>query len=112
MVLSEHAELWADCHENDIHIVNDDAFIPAKHTELSNWKRNDVFEEEKTVGQKCASTKWVCTLKETPDGVVPKTRLIASGFEEINTHELPKDSPTCASEYPKSWLLFVKRNCS
>lgn len=79
---SEHAELCADCHEEDVLIVND-AFMPAKHAELSNWKQNNVFEEVKDEGQKCISTRWVCTLKETPDGVVPKARLVARGFEEM-----------------------------
>lgn len=95
VVPSEHAELCADCHQEDILIVNDDAFMPAKHAELSNWKQNDVFEEVKDESQKCISTRWVCILKETPYGVVPKARLITRGFEEMNTEELPKDSPTC-----------------
>ena len=66
-------------------IVDDDAFIPAKHNELSNWRKNDIFEKVKDEGQKCISTRWVCTLKETPDGIVPKARLVARGFEERNT---------------------------
>ena len=78
--------------------MNDDVFHPAKQAELCNWKENDVFEEVSDEGQKCISTRWVCTLKETPDGVAPKARLVARGFEEINREELPKDSPTCASE--------------
>ena len=49
----------------------------------------------KDEGQKCISTRWVCTLKETPDSVVPKARLVARGFGEMNSEELPKDSPTC-----------------
>lgn len=114
MLPPEHAEICADCYKDDILIVNDDAFMQAKHTELNNWKRNDVFEEVKDEGQKCISTRWVCTLKEMPDGVIPKARLVARGFEEINTQELPKDSPTCASESlkmimavicPKKWQL-------
>lgn len=35
---SEYAGLCADCHKEDVLIVNDDAFMPAKHAELSNWK--------------------------------------------------------------------------
>lgn len=55
---SEHAEICADCYKDYILIVNDDAFMQVKHTELSNWKRNDVFEEMKDEGQKCISTRW------------------------------------------------------
>lgn len=107
VVPSDHAEVCADCHEDDIVIVNDDAFMPAKHAELCNWKRNDVFEEVKDEGQKCISMRWVCPLKESPDGVVPKARLVARGFEEMNTMKLPKDSPTCASESLKMIMAVI-----
>jgi hypothetical protein len=73
--------------------------------EISNWKR--VFEEVKDVGQKKVSTRWVCTLKETPDGRVPKARLVARGFEEFNTTNLLKDSPTCSSESLKLLMLVI-----
>ena len=91
-------------------IVDDDAFIPAKHNELSNWRKNDIFEKVKDEGQKCISTRWVCTLKETPDGIVPKARLVARGFEERNTQDLPKDSPTCASESQKMIMAVICQN--
>lgn len=45
-----------------------------------------------------ASLQGGCALKETSDGVVTKAGLVARAFEEMNTEELPKDSPTCASE--------------
>ena len=57
-----------------------------------------MFGEVKDVGQKQVSNRWVCTLKETPDGRVPKARLVDRGFEEFNTTDLPKDFPTCSSE--------------
>lgn len=80
--------------DDDVMIVNDDAFMPANQfAELSNWKQNNVFEEVKVEGQKCISTRVLKRLKETSDGVVPKARLVARGFEEINTEELQKDSP-------------------
>ena len=49
------------------------------------------------IGQKCVCTRWVCTLKETPDGMVPKARLVRKRFRELNTKDLPKDLPTCDS---------------
>lgn len=71
-----------DCYEAYMFIVNDDAFMPA-HT-LRNYKRNGVFEEVKDEGQNYISTRWVSTFKKTPDGIVPKARLNARGFEVIN----------------------------
>ncbi len=87
-------------------------FLAAKKTELDNWKRNGVFEEVKDDGQKCISTRWVCSVKETPDGVVPKARLVARGFEELNVSDLPKDSPTCASDTLRIVLAVIcQRKC-
>lgn len=57
-----------------------------------------MFEEVKDEGQECVSTRWVCTLKETITGPVPKARLVARGFEELQVSALQKDSPTCATE--------------
>lgn len=37
-VPSERAELYADCHKEDVLTVNEDAFMPAKHGELRDWK--------------------------------------------------------------------------
>ncbi|XP_062409954.1 uncharacterized protein LOC134100639 [Sardina pilchardus] len=107
MAPSEHADLCADSYEEDILLMNDDVFHSAKQAELGNWKRNDVFEEVRDEGQRCISTRWVCTLKETPDGVAPKARLVARGFEEIKTEELPKDSPTCASESLRMIMAII-----
>lgn len=85
-------------HESDVLIIEDEPFAAAKKTELDNWKSNCVFKEVKDDGQKCISTRWVCSIKETPDGIVPKARLVARGFEELNVSDIPKDSPTCASD--------------
>lgn len=67
-------------------VVKEDIFSQAKQTELDNWKRNDVFKEEKDKGQKCISTRWVCTLKETPVGIVPKAGLVeyVKNFNRLN----------------------------
>lgn len=73
MTPSEDAKSCTDRDERLV--VKEDIFSQAKQTELDNWKRNDVFKEEKDKGQKCISTRWVCTLKETPVGIVPKARL-------------------------------------
>lgn len=57
-----------------------------------------MFEEVDDKGQKCISTRWLCTLKENMNGFVPKARLVARGFEELQVTELQKDLPTWASE--------------
>lgn len=74
------------------------SFDLAKQEEMKCWRDNSVFEEVQDEGQKCISTRWVCTLKETLAGLVPKARLVARGFDELDVLELQKDSPTCASE--------------
>jgi len=91
-------ELCSDMQENDVLVTEGVSFDKAKQDEISSWKKNGVFEEVKNVGQRQVSTRWVCTLKETPDGIIPKARLVARGFEEFNTQNLQKDSPTCSSE--------------
>lgn len=75
-----------------------------------NWKQNNVFEAAKDEDQKCIPTRWMGTLKETPDGLVPKARVVARGFEEMNTEELTYVS--VGVSLTRSWLLFVKRNGS
>ena len=72
--------------------------MTAKSAELDSWKNNQVYVEKYDIGQKCISTRWICNLKETPEGIIPKARLVARGFEEFETRSLPKDSPTCATE--------------
>ncbi len=51
IIPSEHVNLCTDYNKEDILIVNDDAFIPSKHAELSNWERKDVFEGVKDEGR-------------------------------------------------------------
>lgn len=94
----------------DVLKTKDISFDVAKQQEIENWQSNGVFDEVKDLGQKCVSTRWVCTLKETTNGVVPKAQLVARGFEEVNTQELQKDSPTCASESLRLVLAVICQN--
>lgn len=96
--------------ETDVLITKDISFDAAKQDEIMNWNKNNVFEEVEDAGQKCVSTRWVCSLKETPCGIVPKARLVARGFEELNIHELQKDSPTCASDALRLLLAVICQN--
>ncbi|XP_071317640.1 CD166 antigen homolog A isoform X1 [Trachinotus anak] len=95
-----------DEHE-DVFVTKDVSFHLAKHEEIKNWTDNNVFEEVKDEGQKCISTRWVCTLKDTSTGQIPKARLVARGFEELEVSELQKDSPTCASESLRLLLAVI-----
>lgn len=84
--------------QNDVLVTEGISFDKAKQDEIGNWRKNGVFEVVQDVGQRRVSTRWVCTLKETPDGIIPKARLVARGFEEFHNKDLQKDSPTCSSE--------------
>lgn len=57
-----------------------------------------MFEEVRDEGQKCISTRWVYTFKDSPTGPLSKAQLEAQSFEELEVSELQKDSPTCATE--------------
>ena len=70
-------------------------FDKAKSKELAIWKEHDYFKEVNFTGQKCVSTRWICTLKNTADGLVPKARLVARSFEEKGLQEIPNDYPSC-----------------
>ena len=84
--------------ENNVMMLEDISFTKAKANELDSWKKNGVYMEQKDTGQKCISTRWICSLKETSEGIKHKARLVARGFEESQIEEIPKDSPTCDSE--------------
>ncbi|KAM9471315.1 uncharacterized protein ACWYII_007190 [Salvelinus alpinus] len=102
----ENREKQNDIQNDDV-LETKDVSFDSKLDELSNWRKNGVFEEVKDIGQKCVSTRWVCTLKESLTGIVPKARLVARGLEELATKQLPKDSPTCASESLRLLLTVI-----
>lgn len=89
-------------------ITENVSFDEAKMKELESWKNNKVYTEEIDKGQKCVSTRWICTLKESSDGgIKPKARLVARGFEETQTNTIPKDSPTCSTESLRMILAII-----
>lgn len=83
--------------DDSVMIFEDVSFKDAKLKELISWKNNNVYDEHKDTGQKCNSTRWICSLKDTSEGTIHKARLVARGFEEIN-RDIPKDSPTCGTD--------------
>lgn len=72
--------------------------LMAKQKELDSWIMNKVYQEVADTGLKCRSTRRVCTLKDTTESIMPKARLVAKRFEELENKEIEKDSPTCAKE--------------
>ena len=90
----------------DVFIVKDVSFADAKQAELHSWKENMVYEIVPDVGQKCISTRWICSLKELPSGVIPKARLVARGFEDHHV-DIQTDSPTCATESIRTVLAVI-----
>ena len=76
---------------------NSNAIHQAKQDEISNWVKNNVFEEVSFDNQKTISVRWVITEKMKDSKLVVKARLVARGFEEDTTN-IRKDSPTCSKE--------------
>ena len=66
--------------------------------ELNSWKTNNVYEQIPYNHEILVHVKLVCTMKETNDQQMPKTRLVVKGFEETAKDEILKDSPTCSKE--------------
>ncbi|XP_064616270.1 uncharacterized protein LOC135480371 [Liolophura sinensis] len=100
--------LSGSSHDN-VFNIEDVSFDKAKLEELESWKRNEVYVEVKDEGQRCVSTKWICTLKENAEGIQPKACLVARGFEELDK-DLPKDSPTCSSESLRLIIAMFAQN--
>ena len=72
--------------EEDFLLTNEVDFNEAKSVELDSWKQNNVYTEVEDFGQKFISTRWVCSLKSTPDVIIPKARRVARGFEEFTAN--------------------------
>ena len=96
--------------EENVMILDSVSFYEAKCNELQSWKENKVFDEISDDGQKCVSTRWICTLKETKEGIKSKARLVARGFEESQISHIPKDSPTCSTEALRIILAIMAQN--
>ncbi|PIK59085.1 hypothetical protein BSL78_03967 [Apostichopus japonicus] len=93
-----------------VFILDNLIFKEAKQEELQKWKDFAVYEEVPDSGQKCISTRWICTIKETPNGSVKKARLVARGFEDKDRNKIPTDSPTCAKESLRVLITIAAQN--
>ena len=92
---------------DNVMIVDDNTFDNAKRKELDSWMSNRVYEEVENKGQKFVTTRWVCTVKESKEGIVPKARLVARGFEDLDNGNILKDSPTCSTESLRTVLSVI-----
>ena len=88
---SSHAQ------EEDIFVVEQNTYEDAKKAELKSWFDHGVYTKVEDKGQKTISTRWICTMKEKDGTWVPKARLVARGFEEVDD-SVQRDSPTCSPE--------------
>ena len=79
-------------------LIADVSFDKAKEQEIENWSRNGVYTVVKDEGQKTISTRWIYSLKSTPNGTMQKAQLVVRGFEEDCLNDLEKASPTCSKE--------------
>lgn len=60
------------CSEDTVMMIEGVCFEKAKQEELESWQRNHVYSEVEDNGQRCVSTRWICTLKQTKQGTIPK----------------------------------------
>ena len=81
----------------EIYQVYGDCFESSKQIELENWKQNQVYDEIPHSGQKT----------NVDNKTVPKSWLVAKGFEEINHEQIPKGSPTCSKEVLQTMLALI-----
>ena len=98
----------------EVYVTEEVSFDQAKQDELTSWKNNVCKEVQKSnSNQKCISLRWEWALKETKDGIKPKARLVAQGFEEDNLSEIQKDSPTCSKDTLRAVLSIIcQRKCN
>lgn len=93
---------------DEVFELKHESFVGAKEEELNSWKEHHVYEEVPYKQQKCISVRWVCSLKPTNDGLKPKARLVARGYEETGIIE--KDSPTCAKDSLRVMISVINQN--
>ena len=95
--------------QEEFYDIEDTTFNLAKTSELNSWKENKVYQEVKYNSQRCPSVRWVCTIKQSNNNLIPKARLVVRGFEEINRHELNKESPTCSKDTLRTVVSTAKQ---
>ena len=85
---------------------NKDEFEEARQKELVNWKNMNVYEEVEDQNQPAISVKWVYKEKIIDKSSVKKARLVARGYEEMNSGILT-DSPVCNKDSMRVILTLI-----
>ena len=67
--------------------------LEAKQVELTNWRKQNVYDETEDVGQRVILVRWLITQKFKNNKMIYKACLVARGLEE-NLNNIHKDSPT------------------
>ena len=101
-------EKWREVPDEEVNLLDNNKtdVLRAKHAEIEQWKRNDVFEEVEDEGQNTISVRWIVTEKVKNDSTYVKARLVARGFEE-DWKDDPKDSPTCNKDSLRLALMVM-----
>ena len=65
-----------------------------------------MYFEESDENQDAVSFRWVCSIKNTDSGLVPKARLVARGFEEPE-NDVRNKSPTCSKDFLRVVMAII-----
>ena len=102
----KNLKLCSNEYESILEVYNSD-FHNANLAELQSWKESDVYIKVLYNGQNLVSLRWVCTLKDLDNKVVPKARLVAKGFEDAEKDLVATESPTCLRETLRSLIVLT-----
>lgn len=105
-------DLWEYINEEILLCSNDDTHdvLHAKMVELEKLTRHEVFTEVENEGYKLIDTRWILTENWKNGKKQTKARLVAIGFQEKDTNNLRKDSPTCLKESLSLVLCIASSN--
>ena len=78
--------------------------------ELQSSASNKVYSIVPKTTKKCISFRWVLTTNETTNGIIPKARLVARGFEEDCLDKSEKEPPTCSKESLRTLFSVCAQN--
>ena len=82
----------------EVFLINSIDFTNAKQSESESWIENKVYKVVKRTNQPYISLRWVCSTKQTKEGLKLKARLVARGFEEECLSKSEIQSPTCSKD--------------
>ena len=71
---------------------------------------NNAYNLLKNENQNGSSLRWVLISKESPEGYIPKARLVARGFKEDCLQNIDKESPTCSKDSLRTLFTVAAQN--